>query len=133
MFYMKNYTVQNYKVLLNRLFSNESDILTPQQQVEIRKKILASGIDGHLFDNLIVKSKNNDEINEYTFPEKYDFFTNKWAKYEIIFFTFGPDSRVFNRLYYNIYYTRGCDIMDLFLIIEVSGDALQALLILLGE
>ena len=77
MFYMKRYTVQNYKVLLNRLFSNESDILTPQQQVEIRKKILASGIDGHFFDNLIVKSKNNDEINEYTFPEKYDFFTNK--------------------------------------------------------
>ena len=77
MFYMKNYTVQNYKVLLNRLFSNESDILTPQQQVEIRKKILASGIDGHLFDNLIVKSKTNAEIQEYTFPEKYDFFTNK--------------------------------------------------------
>ena len=63
MFYMKNYTVQNYKVLLNRLFSNESDILTPQQQVEIRKKILATGIDGHLFDNLIVKSKTNAEID----------------------------------------------------------------------
>ena len=75
MFYMKNYTVQNYKVLLNRLFSNESDILTPQQQVEIRKKILASGIDGHKFDNLIVKSKENAEIQEYTFPEKHNFFS----------------------------------------------------------
>jgi len=74
---MKGYTVQNYKVLLNRLFSNESDILTPQQQVEIRKKILKTGIDGHLFDNLIVKSKNNDEINSCTFPEKYDFFSDK--------------------------------------------------------
>ena len=42
MFYMKNYTVQNYKVLLNRLFSDESDILTPMQQLEIRKKILAT-------------------------------------------------------------------------------------------
>ena len=72
MFYMKNYTVQNYKVLLNRLFSNESDILTPQQQVEIRKKILATGIDGHKFDNLIVKSKIDAEIQEYTFPEKYN-------------------------------------------------------------
>lgn len=78
MFYMKNYTVQNYKVLLNRLFSDESDILTPQQQVEIRKKILkASVCDGHKFDQLIVKSKTNPEIDEYTFPEKYDFFTNK--------------------------------------------------------
>ena len=133
MFYMKNYTVQNYKVLLNRLFSNESDILTPQQQVEIRKKILATGIDGHLFDNLIVKSKTNAEIQEYTFPEKHDFFTNKWAKNENSFFYFRRSSRVFNRLYYYIYHTRGCDIMDLFLIIEVSGDALQALLILLGE
>tara|TARA_X000001382_G_C3163523_1_gene177048 strand:+ start:637 stop:864 length:228 start_codon:yes stop_codon:yes gene_type:complete len=75
MFYMKNYTVQNYKVLLNRLFSNESDILTPQQQVEIRKAILKTGIDGHKFDNLIVKSKENAEVDEYTFPEK--FFTNK--------------------------------------------------------
>jgi len=75
MFYMKNYTVQNYKVLLNRLFSNESDILTPQQQVEIRKAILRTGIDGHKFDNLIVKSKENAEVDEYTFPEK--FFTNK--------------------------------------------------------
>ena len=72
---MKNYTVQNYKVLLNRLFSNESDILTPQQQVEIRKAILQTGIDGHKFDNLIVKSKENAEVDEYTFPEK--FFTNK--------------------------------------------------------
>lgn len=72
---MKNYTVQNYKVLLNRLFSNESDILTPQQQVEIRKAILKTGIDGHKFDNLIVKSKENAEVDEYTFPEK--FFTNK--------------------------------------------------------
>ena len=72
---MKNYTVQNYKVLLNRLFSNESDILTPQQQVEIRKAILRTGIDGHKFDNLIVKSKENAEVDEYTFPEK--FFTNK--------------------------------------------------------
>ena len=77
MFYMKNYTVQNYKVLLNRLFSNESDILTPQQQVEIRKKILATGIDGQKFDELIAKSKNNDEINSCTFPEKYDFFSDK--------------------------------------------------------
>ena len=75
MYYMKNYTVQNYKVLLNRLFSNESDILTPQQQVEIRKAILRTGIDGHKFDNLIVKSKENAEVDEYTFPEK--FFTNK--------------------------------------------------------
>ena len=75
MYYMKNYTVQNYKVLLNRLFSNESDILTPQQQVEIRKAILKTGIDGHKFDNLIVKSKENAEVDEYTFPEK--FFTNK--------------------------------------------------------
>jgi len=40
---------------------------------------------------------------------------------------------VFNRLYYYIYSNRGYDIMDLFLILEVSGDALQALLILLGE
>ena len=54
---MKNYTVQNYKVLLNRLFSDESDILTPRQQLEIRKAILKTGIDGHKFDNLIVKSK----------------------------------------------------------------------------
>ena len=77
MFYMKNYTVQNYKVLLNRLFSNESDILTTQQQVEIRKAILRTGIDGHKFDNLIVKSKENAEIDEYTFPEKHDFFTDK--------------------------------------------------------
>ena len=77
MFYMKNYTVQNYKVLLNRLFSPESDILTPRQQVEIRKAILKTGIDGHKFDNLIVKSKIDAEIQEYTFPEKYDFFTNK--------------------------------------------------------
>ena len=75
MFYMKNYTVQNYKVLLNRLFSNESDILTPRQQLEIRKAILRTGIDGHKFDNLIVKSKENAEVDEYTFPEK--FFTNK--------------------------------------------------------
>ena len=72
---MKNYTVQNYKVLLNRLFSNESDILTPRQQLEIRKAILRTGIDGHKFDNLIVKSKENAEVDEYTFPEK--FFTNK--------------------------------------------------------
>ena len=72
---MKNYTVQNYKVLLNRLFSNESDILTPQQQVEIRKKILKTGIDGRKFDELIAKSKTNAEIDEYTFPEK--FFTKK--------------------------------------------------------
>ena len=49
------------------------------------------------------------------------------------FFYFRRSSRVFNRLYYYIDHTRGCDIMDLFLIIEVSGDALQALLILLGE
>ena len=75
MYYMKNYTVQNYKVLLNRLFSNESDILTPRQQLEIRKAILKTGIDGHKFDNLIVKSKENAEVDEYTFPEK--FFTNK--------------------------------------------------------
>ena len=80
MFYMKNYTVQNYKVLLNRLFSNESDILTPQQQVEIRKKILKTGIDGHLFDNLIVKSKENAEIQEYTFPEKHNFFSDWTAE-----------------------------------------------------
>ena len=77
MFYMKNYTVQNYKVLLNRLFSDESDILTPRQQLEIRKAILKTGIDGHKFDNLIVKSKENAEIDEYTFPEKHDFFTDK--------------------------------------------------------
>ena len=75
MFYMKNYTVQNYKVLLNRLFSDESDILTPRQQLEIRKAILKTGIDGPLFDNLIVKSKENAEIDEYTFPEKHDFFS----------------------------------------------------------
>ena len=77
MFYMKNYTVQNYKVLLNRLFSDESDILTPRQQVEIRRAILKTGIDGHKFDNLIVKSKENAEIQEYTFPEEYDFFTEE--------------------------------------------------------
>ena len=58
---------------------------------------------------------------------------HKRRKYENSIFYLGPDSRIFNRFYYYIHYTRGCDIMDLFLILEVSGDALQALLILLGE
>tara|TARA_B100001057_G_C22082080_1_gene656137 strand:+ start:101 stop:331 length:231 start_codon:yes stop_codon:yes gene_type:complete len=72
MFYMKNFTVQNYKVLLTRMFSEESDILTPSQQVEIRKKILATGIDGHFFDTLIVKSKKDEWASSSAFP-KNDF------------------------------------------------------------
>tara|TARA_B100000900_G_C20033486_1_gene494946 strand:+ start:62 stop:304 length:243 start_codon:yes stop_codon:yes gene_type:complete len=74
MYYYKQYNVHNYKTLLNRLFSEDSAkaLLTPQQQVEIRTAILKSGVDGHFFDNLIVKAKKDEWAQESAFP-KNDF------------------------------------------------------------
>ena len=71
MFYSNRYTLRNYKVLINRLFAEKSDMLTPEQQLEIREKISKCGYEGSLFDNLITKATEDNEVKRCSFPHRY--------------------------------------------------------------
>ena len=46
-------------------------MLTPEQQLEIREKISKCGYEGSLFDNLITKATEDNEVKRCSFPHRY--------------------------------------------------------------